>query len=147
MRFAMRPEPTMIQRLAERLYLLIARRDIDLLEITYGVLLIGWGVQLLMPWDTFRTGVGYTVLAQLMPESAWGLVLAWIGFTQVGAYMLDHWRVRLIATLFAVMVWTFLSVAFGVANPYGTGVIVYPTLAFTSAIVFWRLVTRRVERP
>ena len=63
----------------------------------------------------------------------------------LGAYLLDQRRIRMLASLGAVMIWTFLSVAFGIGNPYGTGIIVYPTLAFTSALIFWRLYTHRVE--
>lgn len=130
MKFAMRPEPTLLQRLSERLYLLIVRRDVDYVEVTSGVLMLGWGIQLLMPWETFRTGIGYAVLT-------------WLGFTKIGAYLLDQWRVRLAASLGGCMVWTFLSVAFGVSNPYGTGIIVYPFLTAISALLFWRILTHR----
>lgn len=106
----------------------------------------GWGLQLLMPWNTFGTGIGYRALAQLMPEWAWGALLVWVGLTKIGSYLVDHYRVRMAATLGATMIWTFLSVAFGVGNPYGTGVVVYPVLAFVSALIFWRLWTRSRER-
>lgn len=141
----MRSDVTLIQRLSERIWLLIVRRDIDLLEITYGVMMVGWGIQLLLPWETFRSSPGYAILAAIMPESYWGFLLTWVGAMKVGAYLLNQWRARLAATLIAVMIWTFLSVAFGFANPYGTGIVIYPTLAFTSAIVFWRLLTHRVS--
>lgn len=139
----MRPDPTVWQRLTERAWLLIVRRDVDLIEIASGVLMLGWGVQLLMPWDTFHTGIGYMVLSQLMPELAWGVLLSWAGFTQIGAYLLNQWRVRLASSLGACMAWAFLAVAFGVSNPYGTGIIVYPFLALVSALVFWRVLTHR----
>lgn len=144
-RFAMRQEPTMAQAMATRAWQLIVRRDIDLLEITYGLLMVGWGVQLLMPWETFITGAGYRVLALFAPEWVWGVFLIWVGVTKIGAYLLNHWRVRCIATLGACMIWTFFSVTFGLGNPYGTGIVVYPVLAFTSALIFWRLYTHRVE--
>lgn len=136
----------MAHRIADRAWHLIVRRDIDLLEITFGLLMLGWGVQLLMPWDTFRTSVSYQALGHIMPEWAWGGLLAWVGATKIGAYLLDQRRVRLAATLGACMIWTFLAVVFGIANPYGTGIVVYPVLAFTSALIFWRLLTHRVER-
>ncbi len=140
----MRPDPSLWQRLAERAWLLIVRRDVDLVEIASGILMLGWGVQLLLPWETFRTGVGYAVLAQLAPETAWGLLMAWCGFTQIGAYLMEQWRVRLAASLGACMAWSFLSMAFGFSNPYGTGIIVYPFLALISALVFWRVLTHRL---
>lgn len=145
-RLEMRGEQGLRQRLAARAWLLIVKRDVDLLELSYGVLMLGWGLQLLMPWDTFRSSIGYQVLAQIMPEGAWGLLLACVGAIKIGAYLLDLWSWRLGATLGAVMIWTFLAVAFGLANPYGTAVVVYPVLAFTSALVFWRLLTHRVEQ-
>lgn len=146
MRFAMRPDPTLCQRLTERAWHLIVRRDVDLIEIASDILMLGWGVQLLMPWETFRTGIGYAVLGQLMSEVAWGVLLTWSGVTQIGAYLLDQWRVRLASALGACMAWAFLSVAFGFSNPYGTGIIVYPFLALVSALVFWRVLTHRIER-
>lgn len=145
-RFALRQEPTMSQRLQERAWQLIVRRDIDLLEITFGLLMTGWGIQLLMPWSTFSTSISYRALAQIMPEWAWGALLTWVGITKIGAYLLNHRRVRMAATLGAVMIWTFLSVVFGAANPYGTGIVVYPVLAFVSALIFWRLLTHRTEQ-
>lgn len=142
----MRPDPTIWQRLSERAYQLIVRRDVDLIEIASGVLMLGWGLQLLMPWETFRTAPGYAAMSVLMPETAWGLILGWIGFTQVGAYLLDHWRVRLLSALGACVAWTFLGVLFGYSNPQGTGIIIYPFLALIAALVFWRVLTHRIER-
>ena len=144
-KFAMRPEPTLRQRLSERAWLLIVRRDVDLVEIASGLLMLGWAAQLLMPWNTFSTAPGYAAMAAIMPEAAWGLVLGWIGFTQVGAYLLNQWRIRLAASLGACMVWTFLGVLFGYSNPQGTGIVVYPFLALITALVFWRVFTRRLS--
>lgn len=143
MRFAMRPEPTMLQRLADRWWSLIVQRDVDLLEVSSGVLLLGWGAQLLLPWNTFATSGGYAVLALIMPEWLWGFLMAWLGVTKIGSYLLDQWRVRLLTSLCGCMVWVFLSVAFGMANPAGTGIIVYPFLAINSALIFWRVLTHR----
>jgi hypothetical protein len=145
-RFAMRPEPTMLQRMSERAWLLIVRRDVDLIEIASGVLMLGWGLQLLMPWNTFTTSASYAAMGAIMPEFAWGAMLAWVGLTQVGAYLLDQWRIRLASTLGSCMAWTFLGVLFGVANPQGTGIVVYPFLALVSALVFWRILTHRIDR-
>ena len=136
---------TIGQRIRDRLFLLIVRRDVDFVEVASGLLMLGWGVQLLMPWSTFQTGIGYAVLAQIAPEWVWGGLLAWVGFTQVGSYLLQHRRVRLASSLGACMVWTFLSVAFGVGNPHGTGIVIYPFLATVSALVFWRNLTGGVE--
>lgn len=143
MRQDAQPEPTVWLRVRERAWLLIFERDLELLEVAYGLMMLGWGVQLLLPWDTFRTGLGYAVLAHLAPEWVWGALMFWIGVTKIGAYFLDHLRVRAAVTIGAVMMWTFLSVAFGLSNPAGTGIVVYPVLAFTSALIFWRLMRRR----
>lgn len=139
----MHPEPTMAQRVAARFYALIFVRDPDFVEVASGVLMFAWGLQLLMPWGTFTSAPGYRAMAALAPEAIWGGVLIWIGFTQVGAYLMDHWRVRLASSLGAVMVWVFLGVLFGVTNPYGTGIIVYPFLSLMTAWVFWRVLTGR----
>lgn len=135
----LQPEPRLAQRLADRLYVLIVRRDPDFPEVLSGVVMLLWGVQLVLPWDTFTTGLGYAAMAELLPEPVWGLVLAWIGVTQVGSYLLDQWRVRLASSLGALMAWTFLTVLFGASNPVGTGVIVYGGFAGMSAWVFWRV--------
>lgn len=134
----MQMQPTVSQRIRDRLYLLIVHRDTDFVEVASGLMMLGWGIQLLMPWDTFRTGIGYSALAMIAPEPAWGGLLAWCGFTQVGSYLLQHRRVRKASSLGAVMIWTFLSVAFGYGNPHGTAIVVYPFLATLSALVYWR---------
>lgn len=131
--------PTLTQRVVSRLYVLLFRRDFDFIEVLSGLLMLGWGAQLLLPWETFSTSPAYAAMAALMPEPVWGGLLTWIGFTQVGAYLLDHWRVRLASALGASMAWTFLGVAFGYANLTGTGVVVYPWLALVTAWVFWRI--------
>lgn len=146
-RVLVRPMVSLRQKMLDRAWQLIVKREVDLLEVAYGVLMLGWGVQLILPWETFASAPGYRVLAQVMPEVAWGVLLIWVGVTKIGAYLLDQRRVRMMATIGAMMIWTFLSVAFGWANPYGTGIVVYPTLAFTSAVIFWRLYTNGGSTP
>lgn len=141
MKFALQPEPTLVQRLSARLYTLIFVRDPDFVEVAAGLLMFAWGLQLLAPWGTFTSATGYRAMAALAPEAVWGGMLAWIGITQVGSYLFDHWRVRVASALGACMAWTFLGVLFGITNPYGTGIIVYPFLAAMCAWVFWRTLT------
>lgn len=138
----MRPEPTMVQRVAQRAYALIFLRDADFVEVSSGLLMFGWGLQLMLPWSTFTSAIGYQAMSALAPEAAWGGLLLWVGFTQVGSYLLNHWRVRIASSLGAVMLWAFLGVLFGLSNPQGTGIVVYPFLAATTAWVFWRNVVR-----
>jgi hypothetical protein len=142
-RFILHPGQTMSQRAFERLWQLIVHRDVDLIEVSSGMLFLGWGIQLLLPWSTFGSSSGYVVLAQLMSEPVWGTLLLWLGITKIGSYLLNQRRVRLAGSLVGSMTWAFFSVAFGVANPAGTGIVVYPFLSLLSALIFWRVFTHR----
>lgn len=142
-RCAMRAEPGLVQRVADRAYRLIVERDVDLIEVASGLLFLGWGIQLLLPWQTFASSGGYAVLAAVLPENAWGTLLALLGVLKIGAYLLAKHRARLAGSLVGSMTWAFFSVAFGVANPAGTGIVVYPFLAVLSALIFWRVLTHR----
>lgn len=89
-----RPEPTLRQSLSARISELLWRRDFEFCEVISGGALLAFALVLLMPWSTFGTGLAYAAMASLAPEPVWGLLCGWTGFTQVGALLLDQWRVR-----------------------------------------------------
>lgn len=129
----------MSQRLAERFYTLVFRKNVDFIEVLSGLLMFGWGFQLLLPWSTFSTSPGYMAMSLIAPEPVWGGVLIWVGFTQIGSYLLQHWRVRLASTLGAAMIWAFLAVLFVISNPYGTSIVMYPGVAIFTGWTFLRV--------
>lgn len=137
-RFAMRLEPTLRQRMTARLDELLWRKDFEFCEVLSGVVALGWGIVLLMPWSTFSTSPSFNAMAYA-PEWLWGFLLLWIGLTQLGALLLDHRRPRRWSALGATFIWVFLSVGFFVSNPYGTGVVVYPALAASAGWAYLRI--------
>jgi hypothetical protein len=143
------PEPRMVSRLVDRLDVLLNRKDFEFCELISGVMMLAWGVWLLMPWATFASSKGFAGMAligslggywSVNPEIPWGILLAWIGITEIGALVLDQYRVRFLSAVGASMAWTFMSVTFAVSNPQGTGVIIYPGLALVAAWAAWRIV-------
>lgn len=140
-RILIRPEQTRLQMMADRLYQLVFVRDIDFVEILMGLLLIGWGVQLLLPWDTFRGSPSFAALVSIWPheEWAWGVVFLVIGMLKVGAYLSGHLLFRVAASLITSSAWAFIAGTFGWANPSGTGVVMYTGVSLASTWVFWRL--------
>jgi hypothetical protein len=144
MRMSMRLVRSIWHRIIERAWLLIVRRDVDLVEIYSGLLMLGWGIQLLLPWDTFTTAQSYQAMAVLFTEESWGVLLGTVGLLQLGAYIFNTIKLRLVASVAACMIWSFIGALFGISNIQGVGWIVYVFLAMVCALVFWRIRTRRV---
>jgi hypothetical protein len=146
------PEPAMVSRLVDRLDVLLNRKDFEFCELISGALMFAWGLWLLMPWATFASSRSFDGMALLgtfgghlpvNPEITWGLMLAWIGGTEIGALLLDQRRVRFASAVGAGMAWTFMSVTFAISNWQGTGVIVYPGLTLVAMWAAWRIVGQR----
>lgn len=146
-RFAMRPETGLTQRLAERFYQLVFKRDVDFPEFLMGLLMVAWGAQLAAPWETFRASATFTVLAALWPhtELGWGLIFMALGAFKLVAYFSDNIVLRIVAGLLVSSAWAFVAGSFGYMSPSGTGVVIYSGTALTSMWVFWRLVAQTVR--
>lgn len=134
------PEPTLRQRLGARISELLWRRDFEFCEVISGGAMVAFALVLLMPWSTFGTGLAYAAMAALAPEWAWGGFCFWVGFTQLGALLLDQRRVRMAAALGACMLWAFTAFTLGWANPYGASVGIFPWFALASAWAYLRIV-------
>lgn len=122
-----------------RLIEVILKKDFEFSELLSGLVLIGWSIVLLMPWNTFESAHSFDAMAALLPESMWGLLLGWVGVTQVGALALSQYRVRLVSSLIACCTWVFIGIVIGWSNPQGLWIAIYPQLAASAAWSFWRL--------
>lgn len=138
MKFAMRPEPTLIQRIAQRVDELLWRKDFEFCEAMSGMVALGWGLVLAMPWETFDTSASFEAMS-ILPEWLWAGTMLWLGITQLGALVLDHRRPRRWSALGATAVWAFLAVGFAISNPYGTGIVVYPCLSAAAGWAYLRI--------
>lgn len=149
MKFMMRPEETMAQRMAERFYQLVFKREIDFPEVVMGLAIALWGVQLLLPWETFTAAASFGVLRAVWPhtETGWGVMFLAFGLFNIAAYFSGHLYARILASLFVSSAWAFIAGAFGYVNPSGTGVVIYAVVSVTSTWVFLRLLMRLRVRP
>lgn len=93
-------------------------------------LLLGFGVWLLAPNDTFAGSPTYHAMATVAPEWAWGasavvIALVWA----VG-------RGRMIFCFLAVLFWLFVVLGFGRANFWSTGTVTYSIIALQTCKLF-----------
>ena len=93
-------------------------------------LVLGFGVWLLFPNNTFADSPTYSVMATVAPEWAWGVCAVVIAF---------GWAVgqgRMIFCFLAVLFWLFVVLGFGRANFWSTGTITYSIIALQTCKVF-----------
>ncbi len=142
MQFEQTPTPNLHERLVARLDEILWKRDFEFAELLSGLTAALWGLWLLLPWDTFEPSPGFSVMRVLAPEWGWGLVMTFIGISQLYALLIDERRPRLNFSLMASAAWVFIATAVGWANPTGTGVIIFSMFALSA---FWAFL--RIGRP
>ena len=74
--------------------------SLDFIEITTGLAVIGFGIILLLPFETFSRFPSYSYMASIANENVWGVVFVLSGMIQVvGAAMQKSTLVILGATI------------------------------------------------
>lgn len=94
-----------------------------------GLILFGWGLWLLMPFDTFSTTDSYKILSELASEYGWGLFMCLTSSAMiVGAARRDEWLIMygsIVAGVSYLLIWA----SFAGSNWKTTAVWVYLPLS------------------
>lgn len=123
-----------------RLFGVIPDADTELLELLLGLLATLWGLGLLNPWShTFVSAPGFSAMALLAPEWAWGVAVAVLGLLQLGGLRGRHPQARRVGALGGLFVWAFVGVMIFRGNWAGLGWIIWGVVATGCAIVYLRL--------
>lgn len=128
-----------------RLWLLIKEADTEIVELLLGVLALNWGLLILAPFDTFGSTPSFRVMASAAPEPVWGSALFIAGVLHICGLARNHRHTRQAAAFFTFLCWMVIAISFGLANPQGTAMAVYPTLALLSAWAYVRLAREGVQ--
>lgn len=129
-----------IDRLRLILWVISYSSDTEPHELKNGLLTFIWGVWLLAPWATFEaTPKSWQVMGSILPEWGWGLFIASLGLFQLTALYTARTDPRRNAAFIACLLWAGVAAMIFLANPIGTGGIVYGFIAAWQGWVYIRL--------
>lgn len=98
-----------------------------------------WGGFLLLPFNTFQSSPTFQIVARLMPDSAWGVVLCSLAATVLIALHMHRAYVARAALGALAALWLGIAVLFLLSNPTAPAWISYGSVAISTGAVFWRL--------
>lgn len=125
----------------QRIDWVLWQSDYEFPQVVMSIPLLGWGVILMLPGNTFVTSPAFNNLA-FWPETWWG-ALSGILFCFYTLSGLFGWRrVFAVASLFAAIWWLFVSASIFLAQPLATGNAVYPPIFGMTGWVFLRHMAR-----
>lgn len=93
-----------------------------------------WGVVLLLPADTFA-GPSWVIFRSIMAESSWGILLMVLGALRIGGLIVNGARknvtpwIRVVSAGGGFLIWSGVSLGFGLSGVISTGLAVYPAIA------------------
>lgn len=132
-----------VRVLSDRLRAVLFHSETDAVELLLGGITFAWGVKLLLPFDTWHSGPGGTVLypyrvMALFPEADVGAVFFLIGAIWLIGLMLWERNLRLTGAGFAALLWVFVFYVFGVLNPMLIAAETYGLIALACLGCLWR---------
>lgn len=106
------------------------------LEIVLAGLALGFGVWLLLPFDTFGTSATFGTLAELATEAVWGLAMATLGALWYFGILVKWKMLRQLTAGLCMVAWAFISMAFWDSNLSSTASITYPIFSLACMIAY-----------
>lgn len=128
--------------------------DSEPLEIQSGLIAVLWGVWLVSPsWHSFASCPHlYTVMASIMGERAWGVLLLSVGSLQLLAVWMGsvlhqtdraRWQrrftLRRLMALLAMLTWLFVALVFATGDWPAPSAVLYVATAFSAMVTYLRL--------
>jgi len=106
-------------------------------EMLIARLTLGWGLWLLNPYiDTFNAGRGFDFMRHTLPEGIWGVIVAFVGARLYYGIHTKNIKLARNASFGAWLLWLLIAIMIVVANPIGTGSVIYPLIAYYSLRVY-----------
>ena len=93
-----------------------------------------WGIILLLPADTFA-GPSWVVFRAFASENTWGVILISLGLARLAGLIINGARkrvtpwIRVISAGAGFLIWSGISLGFGLSGVISTGLAVYPAIA------------------
>lgn len=100
--------------------LILAEHDTEPAELSGGLLKVGIGLWLLLPFDTFESSPTFAVFS-ILPEWLWGSVLLALGVLHLSALRSGDLDSRRRSATIGYLVWFSFAVTFVTTNPPAIG--------------------------
>ena len=127
------------RKFLENIQHIIVTASPTMMELFSAITALGWGVLLLLPYDTFGSSSIYVTMSALAPEELWGIALLGGGFLQLAAVLHGKISPRKLTAMFATASWAFIAAMFASSSIYSTGVVVYGVMTLFAAWIYFRL--------
>lgn len=123
----------------------VARRDtVWAVHILSAAILLGpWGAWLMLPFDTFGTGLAYRTMSVLAPETVWGAGFSLVGVLLYVGSVKGCRRVQVVAAGASTLAFGLLASTLLWGNLYGVGWLTFSVLAAANYWALRQLVTPR----
>ncbi|WP_145052463.1 hypothetical protein [Paenibacillus xylanexedens] len=115
-------------------------------ELSLAFIASFWGVLLVLPFNTFATSSAYAPMSNVMPESAWGVLMLFLSGLLLYGMLSGRFLVRRYALLVATFVWLFIGSMLFFGNPASTGWGAYLNYAILSSWAYMRVGEQRHGR-
>lgn len=125
---------------------IIRSYDAEPVELALAVFMLLWGVRLLCPGSTFNSASSFSIMGRIADEEVWGGVMLLVSAMKLLALRSGDHLARAGAAFAGTLIWALIWVSISLANPNGTGVVVYSTFAVLSAWVLWRNILQTYSR-
>jgi hypothetical protein len=131
---------------------IVLRKDYEPFALGLALFRIGWGLLLLMPWDTFSSVASFRLMDALFSlpqlallgrvavssEAIWGTITILLSLIHLYGILLDRPAWRSWGSLFGIGNFIAVAVMVGIANPQGTGWWSYGCLALFALFCWLR---------
>lgn len=106
-------------------------------RFTYRLTLL-WGLWLALPFPTFQSARGLSVLATLASESMWAALFILVGWKLRRSCKIKKLKDIRDSMFGAFILWLLTTCTIIVSNPIGTGTVVYGFIVY---IIWWGYIT------
>lgn len=119
---------------------IILHEDTESTEFVIGCFAAGWGLFLLLPFNTFASApTAFRAMEQTAAEWAWGAVLLSVGLLKLIGLYTGRLTLRRLGGVLVTGLWGFITVMVVRSNPLSTGIVVYGLLTIFSGWTVWRM--------
>ena len=137
------PQQNMLMRFLQWLRGLLSSADFQAIEAQAALMCILIGLVFLNPYvNTFESGRGFTVMAGLAPEWAWGVGLVAVGCIGILAMRCNNHKWRRSVLFLVSCLWASIAFTFYVSNSNGLGLWLFSGLALSAGWAYWRIALR-----
>ncbi len=122
--------------LLERIQEIVLKKDFEYAELQGGLVSVLWGIWFITLADKIDAQhmASYVTLMRFADHAVWGALFLILGLAQIYGLIRQVYRVRRTTSLFAVVVWLYVTILFGLEDWHA---LVFPTTAAFAVGAAW----------